>query len=168
MISDAQCAGMLLTGLLMLVEVMACPRCGALHVAVGTVHPFVFLVDSWYSLLDPSHIFCCFIVRELAVALVHGALVVISLREEEIWISVGIAKISPSQSCLCRIDHAVLEGDLRRLLGSSLRERFCESGEGVSFPEKGADLRGSLGNFHGSAGNFRGSVGNFRGTLDCS
>ena len=32
------------------------------------------------------------------------------------------------------------------------------------FPEKGADLRGSLGNFRGSQGNFRGSLGNFRGT----
>ena len=32
------------------------------------------------------------------------------------------------------------------------------------FPEKGADLRGSLGNFQGSLGNFRGSLGNFRGT----
>ena len=35
-----------------------------------------------------------------------------------------------------------------------------------SFPaaEKGADLRGSPGNFRGSSGNFRGSLGNFRGT----
>ena len=33
------------------------------------------------------------------------------------------------------------------------------------FPEKGADLRGSLGNFRGSLGNFRGSLGNFRGSL---
>ena len=32
------------------------------------------------------------------------------------------------------------------------------------FPEKGADLRGSPGNFWGSLGNFRGSLGNFRGT----
>ena len=31
------------------------------------------------------------------------------------------------------------------------------------FPEKGADLRGSLGNFRGTLGNFRGSLGNFRG-----
>ena len=33
------------------------------------------------------------------------------------------------------------------------------------FPEKGADLRGSQGNFRGSPGNFRGSPGNFRGSL---
>ena len=32
------------------------------------------------------------------------------------------------------------------------------------FPEKGADLRGSPGNFRGSPGNFRGSLGNFRGS----
>ena len=32
------------------------------------------------------------------------------------------------------------------------------------FPEKGADLRGSLGNFPGSLGNFRGSLRNFRGS----
>ena len=32
------------------------------------------------------------------------------------------------------------------------------------FPEKGADLRGSPGNFRGSPGNFWGSLGNFRGT----
>ena len=32
------------------------------------------------------------------------------------------------------------------------------------FPEKGADLRGSPGNFRGNPGNFRGSLGNFRGT----
>ena len=32
------------------------------------------------------------------------------------------------------------------------------------FPEKGADLRGSPGNFRGSLGSFRGSLGNFRGT----
>ena len=32
------------------------------------------------------------------------------------------------------------------------------------FPEKGADLRGSPGNFRGSPGNFRGSLGSFRGT----
>ena len=32
------------------------------------------------------------------------------------------------------------------------------------FPEKGADLWGSLGNFRRSPGNFRGSLGNFRGT----
>ena len=32
------------------------------------------------------------------------------------------------------------------------------------FPEKGADLQGSPGNFRGSPGNFRGSLGNFRGT----
>ena len=32
------------------------------------------------------------------------------------------------------------------------------------FPEKGADLRGSPGNFRGSPGNFRGRLGNFRGT----
>ena len=32
------------------------------------------------------------------------------------------------------------------------------------FPEKGADLQGSEGNFRGSPGNFRGSLGNFRGT----
>ena len=32
------------------------------------------------------------------------------------------------------------------------------------FPEKGADLRGSPGNFQGSPGNFRGSLVNFRGT----
>ena len=32
------------------------------------------------------------------------------------------------------------------------------------FPERGADLRGSWGNFRGSLGNFRGSPGNFRGT----
>ena len=32
------------------------------------------------------------------------------------------------------------------------------------FPEKGADLRRSPGNFRGSPGNFRGSLGNFRGT----
>ena len=33
------------------------------------------------------------------------------------------------------------------------------------FPEKGADLRGSPGNFLGSPGNFLGSPGNFRGSL---
>ena len=32
------------------------------------------------------------------------------------------------------------------------------------FPEKGADLRGSPGNFQRSPGNFRGSLGNFWGT----
>ena len=32
------------------------------------------------------------------------------------------------------------------------------------FPEKGADLRGSPGNFRGSPGNFQRSLGNFRGT----
>ena len=32
------------------------------------------------------------------------------------------------------------------------------------FPDKGADLRESPGNFRGSLGNFRGSPGNFRGT----
>ena len=47
-------------------------------------------------------------------------------------------------------------------------EKFCASQERVSgFPEKGADLRGSPGNFLGSPGNFRGSpaksLGNFRG-----
>ena len=30
------------------------------------------------------------------------------------------------------------------------------------FPEKGADLRGSPGNFRGNPGNFRGTLGNFR------
>ena len=44
-------------------------------------------------------------------------------------------------------------------------EKVFVSQERVSgFPEKGADLRGSLGNFWGSLGNFRGSLGNFRGT----
>ena len=52
-------------------------------------------------------------------------------------------------------------------------EKVFESQERASgFPEKGADLRGSLGtsgevweNFRGSLGNFRGSLGNFRGNL---
>ena len=44
-------------------------------------------------------------------------------------------------------------------------EKGFVSQERVSgFPERGADLRGSLGNFRGSSGNFRGSLGNFRGT----
>ena len=47
-----------------------------------------------------------------------------------------------------------------------LSETVFASRERVSgFPEKGADLRGSPGNFQGSPGNFRGSLGNFRGTL---
>ena len=44
-------------------------------------------------------------------------------------------------------------------------EEGLVSQERVSgFPEKGADLQGSPGNFRGSVGNFRGSLGNFRGT----
>ena len=44
-------------------------------------------------------------------------------------------------------------------------EKVFVSQERLSgFPEKGADLRGSPGNFRGSLGNFRGSLGNFRGT----
>ena len=44
-------------------------------------------------------------------------------------------------------------------------EKVFASQESVSgFPEKGADLRGSPGNFWGSPGKFRGSLGNFRGT----
>ena len=50
----------------------------------------------------------------------------------------------------------------------------CDSSEEVfvthervsGFPEKGADLWGSLGNFRGSPGNFQGSPGNFRGYLE--
>ena len=39
-------------------------------------------------------------------------------------------------------------------------EKVFVSQERVSgFPEKGADLRGSLGNFRGSLGNFRGASG---------
>ena len=45
-----------------------------------------------------------------------------------------------------------------------IRERFCESREGVRLPSKGPDLRGSPRNFRGSPGKFRGSLGNFRGT----
>ena len=51
------------------------------------------------------------------------------------------------------------------LLSACFRESFCESGEVSGFPEKGADLRGSLGNLRGSSGNFRGSLGNFLGTF---
>ena len=64
---------------------------------------------------------------------------------------------------------------------TSKSERVFESQERVSgFPEKGADLRGSLGNFRGTSGmlfsstvkelpgkspkSFRGSSGNFRGS----
>ena len=47
-------------------------------------------------------------------------------------------------------------------------KRVFVSQERVSgFPEKGADLRGSLGNFRGSLGDFRGSLGNFGEPLDC-
>ena len=46
-----------------------------------------------------------------------------------------------------------------------LSEKVFASQERVSgFPEKGADLRGSPGNFWGSPGNFWGSLGNFQGT----
>ena len=44
------------------------------------------------------------------------------------------------------------------------RESFCESGGGVGFPGKRADLWRNLGNFRGSPGHFRGSPGSFRGT----
>ena len=47
-----------------------------------------------------------------------------------------------------------------RVFVHDCRRQGCVSG----FPEKGADLRGSPGNFRGSPGNFRGSPGNFRGT----
>ena len=41
-----------------------------------------------------------------------------------------------------------------------LRERFCESGEGVSLPrERSGNFRGSLERFPGSLGNFRGTSG---------
>ena len=46
-----------------------------------------------------------------------------------------------------------------------VQRKFFASQERVSgVPEKGADLRGSPGNFRGSLGNFRGSLGDFRGT----
>ena len=45
-----------------------------------------------------------------------------------------------------------------------IRESFVSQERVSGFPEKGADLRGSPGNFRGSLGNFRGSLGNFRGT----
>ena len=46
-----------------------------------------------------------------------------------------------------------------------IRGSLCESGEVLSFfPEKWADLRGSLGNFWGSQGSFQGKSGNLRGT----
>ena len=49
-------------------------------------------------------------------------------------------------------------------MAAALRERFCESGEGVRLPRERGWPPGKSGNFRGSLGNFRGSLGNFRGT----
>ena len=46
----------------------------------------------------------------------------------------------------------------------ALREVLASQERVSGFPETGADLRGSPGNFRGSPGNFRGGLGNFWGT----
>ena len=112
---------MLFALLLTFVEVMACPARVVLHVAAGAVHSLVLLVNVWNSFLDPPHIFCCFICCSFAEVLVDGALALVSLWEEELWISLGITKVSPSQSCLFGIGHALLDCDLLLLAGLSRR-----------------------------------------------
>ena len=86
-----------------------------LHVTIGTVDPFVLLVDVWDSRLDPLHVLVGFVLRKFAGILVHWTLAVGRLWEEELWIHVRITKISPGSRCLHWISLALFAGDLSLL-----------------------------------------------------